>query len=224
MKQKDSKFMKILPMLALSLVGIALVFILWVIISKSAMIAGIPFSLRFTLNQLVGAPILLALAYLIVNFAIKLDGRLKGMFPQNPRWGELVKNLGILLGIYIAYLALRPLIIPYTAKLGWIFHGIFLAGFALFLGLATFQAVGIVQWDLPALLGMEVAQRATGPRCQYCGKALKPGTKFCPGCGATTATTETAATADSGLPVCVSCKAVLAVGAKFCPQCGSPQK
>lgn len=186
------------------------------------MIAGIPFSLRFSLNELVAAPILLVLAYLVINFAIKVAGRLKGFYPQNLRWGELVKSLGFLLGTYLAYLALRPLIIPYTANLGWIFHVVFLVGFVFFLGLAAFHAVGIAQWDLPLLLGEEAPQRNVGPRCQQCGRLLSPGVKFCTGCGSATTGAETAAAAD--LPVCVSCKAVLAVGAKFCPQCGSPQK
>lgn len=222
MKCKDCKFMKILPLLAQSLVGIALVFILWLIVKELPMLAGIPFSLRFSLNQLVAAPILLFLAGLIINLAIKVEGRLKGFYPRTPQWGQLAKSVGFVLGIYIAYLALQPLIVPYTANLGWIYHSVFLAGFVFFLGLAIFQVFAIVQKELPPLLGEELpqqpAQPAAGPRCQSCGAVLKPGAKFCPACGASVVQ----APAPAAALVCVSCGKALVIGAKFCPGCGLP--
>ena len=46
--------------------------------------------------------------------------------------------------------------------------------------------------------------------CRSCGRALAPGTRFCPGCGTPV---ETA---------CANCGAALPPDARFCPACGAP--
>ncbi|HET7727486.1 MAG TPA: adenylate/guanylate cyclase domain-containing protein [Candidatus Limnocylindrales bacterium] len=48
--------------------------------------------------------------------------------------------------------------------------------------------------------------------CRSCGRALEPGTRFCPGCG-----TPVGA-------ACAGCGAALPADARFCPSCGAPSE
>ena len=53
-------------------------------------------------------------------------------------------------------------------------------------------------------------------QCSSCGRELKPGAKFCGGCGTKIEVQQSAAA------VCPSCGRELKPGAKFCGGCGTP--
>jgi hypothetical protein len=52
------------------------------------------------------------------------------------------------------------------------------------------------------------------PTCRECSESLKPNSKFCDECGATTATEEV------GVILCSSCDEPIKNNAKFCAECG----
>ena len=60
--------------------------------------------------------------------------------------------------------------------------------------------------------------------CKVCGKALKPGAKFCTGCGTKLAEPTAPLTTPPVTSVCTSCGKPLKPGAKFCTVCGSRQE
>lgn len=219
MGRKDSTFKKLLPLLVQSFTGIVLMYILWLIMRRLPMLAGIPFSLRFSLYSLVEAPILLILVGMIVRFSMRMDSRLNYFYPGFPYWGQLVKNTGCLIGVLITYLALRPLLVPYMGRFGWIFHALFLAGFVAFLGILIYLIVNVMQKALPLLWGGKLSNFGSGGLCVKCDMVLKPGAKFCPGCG--TKTGDPAAK-HSDAYVCLVCKTPVLQGAQFCPGCGTP--
>ena len=59
---------------------------------------------------------------------------------------------------------------------------------------------------------------AVANTCAACGETLKPGAKFCAGCGAP------AAQASPSVPLCARCGVQTKPGAKFCAACGAPTK
>jgi len=223
MEKKVSNFRKLLPLLVQSFVGIALMYILWLIMTNLPMLAGIPFSLRFSLYSLVGAPILLIIVGMIIRFSVRMDNRLNYYYPGFPYWGQLVKNAGFLVCVHITYLALRPLLVPYMGNYGWIFHALFLAGFVAFLGILIYLIINVMQKVFPLIWSGKISELGSGDLCVKCNMVLKPGAKFCPGCG-----TLVGATPAPPVPpiqrqlTCVVCKRVLIEGARFCPGCGTP--
>ena len=64
---------------------------------------------------------------------------------------------------------------------------------------------------------LRLEQEAKSAVCPQCGKPLRPGARFCSGCGATIGlTTEPA----PSIPICPNCGRKLRPGAKFCAGCG----
>jgi len=219
MEKKVSNFKKLLPLLVQSFIGIALMYILWLIMTNLPMLAGIPFSLRFSLYSLVGAPILLIIVGMIIHFSLRMDNRLNYFYPGFPYWGQLVKNAGFLIGVLISYLALRPLLVPYMGNYGWIFHALFLAGFVAFLGILIYLIVNVLQKVFPLIWSGKISELGSGDLCVKCSMVLKPGAKFCPACG-----TKTGGPAPNHPEphLCSYCKKPLLQGALFCPGCGTP--
>lgn len=66
----------------------------------------------------------------------------------------------------------------------------------------------------PATMGGPV-QNAV---CPSCSTPVKPGAKFCPGCGS-----QQAAPSPGSQSVCTACSAPIQPGTRFCPQCGAKQ-
>jgi hypothetical protein len=53
-------------------------------------------------------------------------------------------------------------------------------------------------------------RRTFSRRCRVCGRTLRPGAKFCDGCGTVAGS------------VCPQCGRAIASGARFCRECGAP--
>jgi RNA polymerase subunit RPABC4/transcription elongation factor Spt4 len=57
--------------------------------------------------------------------------------------------------------------------------------------------------------------------CAACGRAMKPGQKFCPRCGAPAGAAKAGASPAPTSPVCPKCGQAVRRGAKFCKSCGA---
>ena len=83
--------------------------------------------------------------------------------------------------------------------------GIMGAGMGMGMGMGMGHMFGNMMQPIQTAPPPPSAPAAT---CKKCGANLAPGAKFCPACGAPTAT------------LCTKCGTPLADGAKFCPNCG----
>lgn len=202
-------FEQLFPMILQTVLGIIVLLIVWLIISRLPMLDEIDFPLDFTLSELIGAGILTVIIALLVSFGIRMELRMSYVFSRFPEGGKIVKNIVFLIAVLIAYWAYRPLLNPYMGDLRWIYS---LAFLFLFVAVLIVLALNIYH-NTEGISAIFTGTKSGSTLCQKCGNSNPSSSKFCSTCGA-------------GLPQtielkCKSCGAPIKPGAKFCPSCGT---
>lgn len=215
---KDNLKKALLP-LAQPLAYTLLAFIAWLLVKLLPMLDGITSPWEFSIQSLVHAPLLLILAALLINLALRAEEHLLCSNPRFPQWGQLVKFSGFVVGIYTIYQALKPLLLPYLFNYSWIFNLVFFAGFAASLAALVFVAVHVIRRILP-LYFEEAAPKRAKTLCMDCGRTLKPWAKYCPGCGALVQEESFALKFNLSHQGCNTCGRELKPDMNYCPKCG----
>ncbi|HOL16861.1 MAG TPA: zinc ribbon domain-containing protein [Bacillota bacterium] len=240
---------QLLSFLIEAAVGLAILALMWLAVVNLPMLEGISLPLQFTLAELLGAILLLAIAAALLAFTLRLKYHLGHLAPIHQKSIVLIKQLILPLFVLLIYLALRPLLVPYLGGLAWTFHLLFLAVFLallVLLGHSLYRHTRqlIILYSNPAvrelLTTTLVSCEQCGEKnmadarfCSSCGeKLLRPGqcnscgmvidgaSKFCPACGAPNS--ETGPTEASPAANCASCGVSLKPEAKYCHSCGAP--
>jgi len=139
--------------------------------------------------------------------------RLTKIIPAFSQGGTMVKQLVLIMVVFIAYFALRPLTVPYLGDLDWVYHLIFL--------FIILNLIGILGYSLYTNINefsefLKGNKKVTGTVvtdfiCNWCNNKNEIGSNFCSICG-------------NDLPKsgkCNKCHALLKPGGRFCPKCGS---
>jgi len=197
-----------LPMILQTALGIIVLLIVWLIISRLPMLDEIDFPLDFTLSELVGAGILTAIVVLLISFGIRIELRMSYVFSRFPEGGTIVKNIVFLIAILIAYWAYRPLLNPYMGELKWIYSLLFLF---LFVAVLVVLALNIYR-NAESIGAMFTGTKSDFVLCPKCGSRNPSNSKFCSTCGAELPQIKELR--------CKNCGALIKPGAKFCPHCG----
>jgi uncharacterized OB-fold protein len=202
-------FEQFFPMILQTVLGIIILLIIWLIISRLPMLEEIDFPLDFTLSELVGAGILTVIIAMLVSFAIRIELRMSYVFSQFPQGGTIVKNIVFLIAILIAYWAYKPLLDPYMGDLRWVYSLVFLF---LFIMVLIILARNIYH-NVEGISSIFTGTKSSVVICNKCGNNNSGSSKFCSSCGAE-------------LPqitefTCKSCGEALKPGARFCPSCGA---
>lgn len=221
MPQKSkSAFEQLFPMILQTFIGIVILLIAWLVITALPMVKGIRMPLDFTTAQLITALILTIIVVMMISFGIRMELRLVYLGVKFPQSGTMVKQLMVLLSVLIAYYAFKPLVMPYSGELEWIYHVAFLVAFiaalfflgyniysnieqlsALFAGSRSSSSkeatLACAKCGKDNLLDAAFCSFCGGEMvkpdpssCKKCGAELKPGASFCAGCGATAEETE----------------------------------
>ena len=204
---------QLLPLLVQTGVGLIMLLIAWLVIANLPMLERISFPLKFTLTELLVAILLTVAAGMLVNFALRIELRLRRLVSEFPQCGAMVKQFIYLIVILIAYFAFNPLATPYLENMEWLYHLLFLLTFLLILtslGISIYSNTG----ELAVLFKAPMRQERPVVdllKCIKCGKENQAGMQFCSFCG-------------EKLPQpvkCGYCGQILKAGAKFCPNCGA---
>jgi len=201
-------FEQFFPMILQTVLGIIVLLIVWLIISRLPMLDEIDFPLDFTLSELVGAGILTVIMVLLVSFGIRIELRMSYVFSRFPEGGTIIKNIVFLIAILIAYWAYKPLLNPYMGDLRWIYS---LAFLFLFVAVLVVLALNIYR-NTEGISAIFTGTKSGFVLCHKCGNSNPSSSKFCSICGA-----ELPQVKELN---CKSCGAPLKPGAKFCPSCG----
>jgi len=241
---------QLLPLFMQTGVGIIILLIIWLVIVNLPMLEEIAFPPRFTLTELLSAVVLTVIIGMLVSFGLRMELRLGYLVQNFPQGGIMIKQLVFLIAILIAYLAFRPIAVPYMGEVDWIYHLVFLIAFVAVLAVLgsliyrnTEEIVEIFfgskrhgPSSSSALLCSKCGEKnAAGTKfcsfcgveqpqplqCSSCGVFLKPGAKFCPGCGAASGETSPRGEVTQGVTTCASCGSALKPGASFCRVCGT---
>ncbi len=213
MTPKASDTLKgLLPLVMQTGIAIVILLVVWLVISLLPMLEAIDIPLKFSLSELVGAVILTVIVMLLVNFATRLELRLRHLLADFPQGGTMAKLLLFLIAVLVGYTAYRPLALPYMTDLEWIYHLLFFGAFVAILGVLGYALYNNME-QLIALMTRSggVPSTAEGTICSKCGEKTREANRFCLFCGAELPKP----------PTCGSCGRVLRPGVGFCPSCGA---
>jgi uncharacterized paraquat-inducible protein A len=208
LEKSKNKFEQFFPMILQTVVGIVVLLIVWLVISRLPMLDEFNFPLDFTLASVVSACILTVVIALLISFSIRMELRMSYVFPQFTQLGTMVKYFIFLIVILIAYGAYKPLLSPYMGDLSWIYHLCFLLLFVA----VIFILARSIYLNIDSISALFTGTKSNLVRCEKCGNSNRSDLKFCSSCGA-----EVPKTAALN---CGSCGTALKPGSKFCPGCG----
>ena len=208
MEKSKNKFEQFFPMILQTVVGIVVVLIIWLIISRLPMLDEFNFPLAFTLASLVSACILTIIIALLISFSIRIELRMSYVFPRFTQLGTMVKYVVFLIIILIAYGAYKPLLSPYMGDLGWIYS---LCFFILFIAV-IFVLARSIYLNIEGITALFTGTKSNMVLCKKCGNRSRNDLKFCSTCG-----DELIQTMETN---CRNCGLALKPGITFCPGCG----
>ncbi|RJQ04237.1 MAG: zinc-ribbon domain-containing protein [Bacillota bacterium] len=205
------------PLVIQTVVGLFILLFSWAVVAFLPMVKEVYLPLEFTLEELLTGVILTVAIILLLSFGGRLERRLNLVGPGQGAAGRIVKFLMVLLSVMIAYVAYRPLAIPYLEglDLDWVYGVTFLGVCLIALALLGWSVYAYTEYLARAPRGRAVAAAAAGyVVCSRCGRRNEQGWKFCGACGAELFYPS--------LPVCPNCRTPGHPESRFCSVCGTP--
>lgn len=212
MSTKSDTLRGLLPLVMQTGISIAILLIVWLVISLLPMLDAIDIPLKFTLSELIGAVILTVIIVLLVNFAIRLELRMSHLLADFPQGGTMAKLFVFMVAVLVGYSTYQPLVLPYIDNLEWVYHLLFFGVFAVILSVFGFTIYNNME-QLTALMTRSgrALSSTEGTTCPKCGEKNQGAGQFCSFCGMEL----------PKLPQCVACGRILRPGVSFCPACGA---
>ncbi len=203
---------KVVSLIIKTLLSMALLLVVWLVISNLPMLIEIRLPLYFSLLDVIGAALLTVLAILVIKFGSQVSRIYSAVDLSFPQILVVVEQVMYLVALLLIYFAFGPLAVPYMGNFGWAYHVAFLLFFLFLMG----SLVGFIYRNVDTLTDLLASKSIMGINesgsviCNQCGARNSVKAKYCSSCGNQLMQERQ----------CLACGVNQPAQNKFCTECG----